>query len=89
MRYLRGVPRRVTFISKFPDQLALPNSRYLVLHAICARILHLSGAAELIEDSIRDEEELQTLSSDGNSADLLTFALTRHTGVGLLIQQLM
>lgn len=27
-------------------QLALPDSRFLALHAVCARVAHMSGAAE-------------------------------------------
>lgn len=83
--FLTGIPRRVTFISQFPGHLALPDSCYLALHAVCARVLQLSGTADYIEESIHDEENLQNLSSDGNSADLLAFALTRHTGVDLYL----
>ena len=45
--------------------------------------MRLSGAAEYIEQALHDEEGLSVLASDGNSADILSFALTRHTGVGL------
>ena len=44
-------------------------------------MLHLSGAGEYIEEALRDEEELLALASDGNGADVLSFALTRHTGI--------
>ena len=38
----------------------------------------MSGAAEYLDGIIRDMEELQVLSEDGASADVLTYALHRH-----------
>jgi len=59
----------VQFTSSSPD-MALPDPRYLALHAACARIAHVSGAAAYI-DALREEwEETTVLSSDGSSADM-------------------
>lgn len=41
------------------SDLPLPNPEYFRLHRACARVLHLSGAAEYIDDVIRREELLK------------------------------
>ena len=66
---LPGYPR--------PDaaHLPLPNSRYLELHAACCKVAHTSGAAEYLDQMIRDVEETKVLAEDGGSADVLDFAI--------------
>ncbi|EUC53633.1 hypothetical protein RSOL_014540 [Rhizoctonia solani AG-3 Rhs1AP] len=46
------VPPTVTLTTN--HHMVLPDPRYLALHAACAKVLHLSGAAELINSVIRD-----------------------------------
>ncbi len=53
----------------------LPDSRLIAIRAACARVAHLSGAAEHIEEIIRDRETTTVLANDGGSADLLTSLL--------------
>lgn len=53
-----------------------PDSRYLRLHAACAKVAHLSGAAEHIENILRDMEATRVLAKDGSSSDLLDFRLS-------------
>jgi hypothetical protein len=81
-RYIQGdVPSRViTFdnyaksknVAKFRGlDLPLPDARLLALHATCARVAHMSGAAEYMDKWDRDVEGMKTLSSDGSSASVL------------------
>ncbi|KZP20503.1 hypothetical protein FIBSPDRAFT_742124, partial [Athelia psychrophila] len=53
-----------------------PDPRYLKLHAACAQVAHLSGAAKYIDNILRDLEEIRVLANDGSSADLLDFQLS-------------
>ncbi|KAF9513329.1 hypothetical protein BS47DRAFT_1485733 [Hydnum rufescens UP504] len=64
----------IVFTSSDP-LLPLPNPRYLEMHAAAAKVAHLSGAAEYIERTLRDLEEVKVLSADGSSAELLKSAL--------------
>ncbi|KAF8503858.1 hypothetical protein BU17DRAFT_58478, partial [Hysterangium stoloniferum] len=57
------------------EHLPLPDPRYLEIHAACARVYHLSGAAEYINKYEREMEDIQVLSTDGASADILHYAL--------------
>ena len=50
---------------------ALPNPDLIALHAACARVAHMSGAAEYLDRLERDAEEVTVLASDGSSAHLL------------------
>ena len=70
------VPEQVEFTAH--HDLPLPSPKYLRIHAVCCRVAHMSGAAEYLDGIIRDMEELQVLSEDGASADVLTYALHRH-----------
>ena len=55
---------------------ALPNPDLIALHAACARVAHMSGAAEYLDRLERDAEEMTVLASDGSSAHLLHGLLT-------------
>ena len=55
----------------------MPDPRYLALHAACARVAHLSGAAEYIERRYRELEDIKVLARNGTSADMLSFALEK------------
>ncbi|KDQ51058.1 hypothetical protein JAAARDRAFT_140994 [Jaapia argillacea MUCL 33604] len=59
-----------------PD-LPLPDPRILRLHAACAKVAHLSGAGEIVDETLRDIEELKVLAYDGGSAHVLTAALLK------------
>ena len=72
----------VTFSSNNLDA-RLPNPKLLALHAACARVAHMSGAAktfdelecdvedEAFDELERDVEETRVLAFDGSSACLL------------------
>ena len=49
----------------------VPDPRLLGLHAACARVAHLSGAAEAFDELQRDAEDTKVLAFDGSSAPLL------------------
>ncbi|KAG8944193.1 hypothetical protein FRC03_002148 [Tulasnella sp. 419] len=76
---LSDLPAITTFTSTDP-LLPLPSSRYLGIHAACARVAHLSATGKYVEDVLRDLEELPVLAADGTSADALSLALSR-TGI--------
>ena len=73
-RLIRRFPEIIEFRSHHPD-IPLPNPRYLALHAACSEVANLSGAGDYIEKTLRELEEIQVLSEDGSSADLLKWAL--------------
>lgn len=70
-------PRTITFNPR-DLRLAVPDPRYLALHAACAKVAHLSGAGLYMDQVHRDMEELSVLSQDGSSADVLRYALLDH-----------
>jgi len=49
----------------------LPNPDLIALHAACARVAYLSGAAKYFDMLERDAEETTVLANDGSSAYLL------------------
>ena len=52
-----------------------PDPKLLALHASCAHVIHMSGAAEHLEQVLEDMEETKVLSPDGGSAKVLVDAL--------------
>lgn len=84
----RRVKERVNFVDRpdtysmaFPEdqrKAILPDRRLLALHAVCARVAHMSGAAEFIDKLHFDEEESQVLLADGSSAGLLDAMLSPY-----------
>ena len=50
---------------------ALPDPDLIALHATCARVAWMSGAAELFDMLERDAEDMTVLASDGSSAYVL------------------
>ncbi|KAJ7710972.1 hypothetical protein B0H17DRAFT_914470 [Mycena rosella] len=82
-RIARDGPSRVKFVSlprqkgvdpdgtKYP----LPDPRLLALHAVCARVAHMSGAAEVLDEFDRDVEEMGVLAADGSSINTLNLML--------------
>ncbi|KAJ2922052.1 hypothetical protein H1R20_g15045, partial [Candolleomyces eurysporus] len=69
--------REVKFTMENPEELPVPSPQYLALHAACAKVAHLSGAAEYIETILRDAEEIPVLAADGSSGEVLAHLL-RH-----------
>ncbi|KAK7682798.1 hypothetical protein QCA50_014182 [Cerrena zonata] len=70
-------PKEIEFVNHAPDfiTLPLPDYRYLRIHAACAKIAHLSGASEYIDQVFQDIERMPVLANDGSSADVLSNAL--------------
>ena len=63
--------------------LPLPDPCLLRLHAACAKVAHLSGAGQIVDEILRDIEELNVLASDGGSAHVLTAALLNSLQVAV------
>ncbi|KAJ7755330.1 hypothetical protein DFH07DRAFT_821852 [Mycena maculata] len=82
-RIARDGPSRIKFVSlprqkgvdpdgtKYP----LPDPRLLALHAVCARVAHMSGAAEVLDEFDRDVKEMGVLAADGSSINTLNLML--------------
>ncbi|KAF8347441.1 hypothetical protein F5887DRAFT_31694 [Amanita rubescens] len=79
------VPDEVTFTSPDPSILPYPSPQLLALHAACAKVAHLSGAGECIDEFDRDTDDLDVLATDGSSFDILTHALLRSTSSPICI----
>ncbi|KAF8968556.1 hypothetical protein BDZ97DRAFT_1799021 [Flammula alnicola] len=72
---LRGYPEYVTFTTPDQVKLPVPSPIYLAIHAACAKIAHLSGAAECIDKFYQDMEDSTTLNPNGASAGTLEHAI--------------
>ncbi|KAK1225519.1 hypothetical protein PQX77_011538 [Marasmius sp. AFHP31] len=59
------------------SELPLPSPDLLALHAACAKVAHLSGAAAYIDELDRDTDDLCVLAHDGGSFSILNNALLR------------
>ncbi|KZV73561.1 hypothetical protein PENSPDRAFT_602621 [Peniophora sp. CONT] len=77
------LPYRYDNIVRFRDHsgrdLPLPSPRLLTLHAVCARVAHMSGATEFFDEIDRDIEEMYVMAQDGSSARILDYALNRFS----------
>jgi hypothetical protein len=56
-------------------EVPLPSSKLLALHATCARVAHMSGAAEYLNFCDREREFAPELKADGSMAMVLEEAL--------------
>ena len=72
---LNHLPEVVTFTTS--TNLPLPDPKYLAIHAACAKVAHLSAAAEYIDTVHRDVASTLVLARDGSSARVLEAALSR------------
>ena len=75
----------VVDFSRNIEKASCPNNQLLALHAACARVAHMSGAAEFLDKLEHDAEETAVLAFDGSSASLLGDLLSAHAviaGVG-------
>ncbi|KAK0209755.1 hypothetical protein IW262DRAFT_1498226 [Armillaria fumosa] len=68
-------PYQVTLTDATNGNIPLPDRRYFQLHDACARIAHLSGAGDVVEQLFRDMEDVKVLPEDGGSSQLLSLAL--------------
>ncbi|CAE6521110.1 unnamed protein product [Rhizoctonia solani] len=71
-RRLFGIPRgaEVTF-TDHGTGLELPDARLIAIHAACAKVVHQSGMAKFIDNTLRDMEETAVLAEDGSSQALM------------------
>ncbi|KAI5993318.1 hypothetical protein EDD15DRAFT_2439690, partial [Pisolithus albus] len=73
--YLCQRPRYVTFSTPDADKYPLPDPTYLAIHAACAKVAHLSGAAEHIQKVLERMEGTLVLAEDGGSSEFLYTAI--------------
>ncbi|KAF9654326.1 hypothetical protein BDM02DRAFT_3106658 [Thelephora ganbajun] len=69
----------VTFSSN--ENTRLPDPKLLALHAACARVVRMSGAAEALDELERDVEGTRVLAFDGSSAHLLDHLMSRFATI--------
>ncbi|KAJ7255046.1 hypothetical protein B0H12DRAFT_1016527, partial [Mycena haematopus] len=55
----------------------LPDPRLLALHAVCARVAHMSGARQVLDEFEREVEVTRVLARDGASTILSDTMLSR------------
>ncbi|KAG6381503.1 hypothetical protein JVT61DRAFT_85 [Boletus reticuloceps] len=82
-----GLQEVVTLTSSDPENLPLPSTEYLAIHACCARVANLSGAAGYLDRIYRDRDEIRVLAEDGSSANLLGYLLLPLGQAALTIPQ--
>ena len=63
--------------SSDPAKLPVPSPKLIALHAVCAKVAHLSGAGEYIDKLDQDADDLDVLAGDGGSSDILTYAILK------------
>ena len=54
-----------------------PSPQLIALHAACAQIAHMSGAAEHLEETFKDTEAIPVMTATPNAADKLARALAK------------
>ena len=69
--HVDGAPMVVEFASGYKEA-PPPEPQLLALHATCARVAHMSGAAKFFNQLQWDAEETNVLAFDGSSAGLLS-----------------
>ena len=57
----------------------LPDACSLALHTTCAKVTHLSGAGQYIDDVDRDIDTIPVLAKDRSSGRVLIEAIARIT----------
>jgi len=64
-----------------PEEL-LPDPALLALHAACACVAHMSGAAEVFDMmGLDDTEDIQVLAEDGSTGDVLYHMLAPYRDI--------
>ncbi|KAJ7125914.1 hypothetical protein C8R44DRAFT_668229 [Mycena epipterygia] len=61
------------------DLPALPSPSLLAIRAACSRVAHMSGAAEQVNQILRDLEDTPVMAEDGGSAHLLESRLLQSS----------
>ena len=61
---------RVTFTSFGPENLPLPDPRYLAFHAAVSKVVHMAGMAEHLDEILKKYEDIRVLS-DQSSVEYL------------------
>ncbi|KAJ3853181.1 hypothetical protein EV368DRAFT_39440, partial [Lentinula lateritia] len=79
-RLLSELNGPITLTSSDP-KLPLPDPKLLAFHAAACRIAHFSGAAEYMDEILRDFERLSVLAEDGGSLAILEHAFFRAGSV--------
>ncbi|KAG7085726.1 hypothetical protein E1B28_003269 [Marasmius oreades] len=80
---LKPLPEKITFTRPAilspgsHTESPFPSPELLNLHASCAKVAHLSGVAEYLDELDDNLDELQVLAADGGSSDVLSHALLR------------
>lgn len=79
------VPETITFESHACDPisgklLTLPAPELLAIHAACARVAHMAGAAQYFDRLDWEAEETDTLAGDGSTHELLVSLLAPFAG---------
>jgi hypothetical protein len=82
---LRDYPEYVTFETPDAVKLPVPSRTYLGIHAACAKVAHLSGAAEYIDRLHQDMEGGKILDPNGASAYMLEHAIFELQAYGFEI----
>jgi hypothetical protein len=54
----------VTFTSPNPEVYPLPDPRYLAFHAAIAKVVHMAGMAEHLDNILRKYEDIRVLSDE-------------------------
>ena len=82
VNFLRGsLPFRIsltfqTHTCQNGKKIEPPSPQLITLHAACAKIAHISGAAEHLKETFRDTEPIPVMTAP-NAADELVHALKR------------
>lgn len=56
----------VIFTSPDPEVYPLPDPRYLAFHAAVAKVVHMAGMAEHLDDILRRYESIRVLSDESS-----------------------
>lgn len=72
----RNYPSEITFVNHSPGAfLEMPNPDLLDLHATCAKVANLSGAADHFDEIDRGMDNITVLATDGSGIDVLDHAI--------------
>ncbi|KAK0194124.1 hypothetical protein F5146DRAFT_1101836 [Armillaria mellea] len=74
---LYELPAEATFTTPDNEDLPVPSEALLALHAACAKVARISGAAEYIDEVDRDVENLGVLAHNGGSGEVFNSALLK------------
>jgi hypothetical protein len=58
--------QQVIFTSADPVNFPLPDRRYLTLHATVAKVVHIAGMAQYLDDLVREHENIRVLSDESH-----------------------